>query len=340
MPAPHPGVMGQRRVKRLCRLQGRCQRHGIKKCHVRHLAQLRAGAVRGIADNGQAGTMRLRQCAVAIARDGQVRGKAQPVDKRCHLWPKSGHFCLPKGHVGQGPCVQCIGRHGPEQRRPGGRVIGQPANGQHTRHPPRPVIALGKLVLRQAACRWPPDMAPDRAIGQGTRLQWRQPRMAARGVNHQIEGPEAAAIGKVYAPLAPHDRRRLHICPQRDGHPARRLHRLPQHMKKACPVQRQPRRIGAVGHIQHRRAPILPPHPPQGRAQRAGGFSGPNRIKNGKPDRLDHQPRAKRSWALKTLEKLHVMALTRQQPRYCKPAHARPQDTDRQPFRHHAITQP
>ena len=167
VPTAHGGIAGQG-ARQPC-VQCQCQRHGVQQRHVGTLAQLRAGPVRGVADEGKAGLIGGGKAAVAVTGDGHVRGLGQMCQIGGDGGPELADLRLPACEIHRGPVVKVGLGQGPEHGGPGDILARQPPDGHDPRHARGLVIALGQLVGWQGTIGGPGDRGPDRAEGQRPR---------------------------------------------------------------------------------------------------------------------------------------------------------------------------
>ena len=315
-------------------MQGHRKGKRIQQRHVRPLAKLRAGPVRGVADMDQPFGKGAPQRAVAVAGRRQVCRSGKRGQKRRDFGPKGCDLGFPGGDVALVPIRKRGCRKRPEDGgkvRPG-RV--DPPKGQNAGHAACAMVALDKHAAVKAAAIGPGHGAPDRAKGQRAGHQRRQAGRNPCRVHHKIEGPIPGAFG--HQPALVLQRGRDDAGIGGDRRP-----RLQCCIVKRCkqgramdgkPVARAARSVALpiIAHVKDGAAPgnLNPPHCGDRLTKAPGRVKGTATVKHGLPDRLDHQTRPNGARCGELIEDLDPVPGACQQRRSRKPTNSGPDDGD------------
>ena len=225
------------------------ERCRVEQRHVGALPELRAGRMRGVADDRQPPSGRQLHRVVAVARQRQLVETVDLAGECLALRPQRDQPRLP-GVDARGPHLFDVGRlQAPEERRHlfGARL--RPADRQHADHDAGLVVALQQRMLVETLVA-PAERRPERAIGERPRLGRvveapAQLRARAAGVDDKVERPcPAATASKTRLARSP-TVQRLDLDAGLDGD-ALALHGAVQHTEQRRPMHRQPEAAAAL----------------------------------------------------------------------------------------------
>ncbi len=325
-------AVGAERVRQGMPFEREGERHRVEERHVGALAELRAGAVRGIADMDDALAPGAAERAVGIARHGHLRGVGDLVEEGRECGPEAGGIVLPSGEAARKPVLMGAGGHRPEDRGLGRGIAGQGPDGERADHPVGAAVALAEAGRRKRRVG-PVHMAPDRAVGELARPDRREGGTGAERVDDQVERAEARRAGEERAAVAPGDRGAGH---ERDGP---RHRRFVERVEQGGAVDGEAvafAALGPIGDVEHRAAVLglVAQHPVDPRAERPCGFARTERVEHRLAHRLDHQARAERAGLVEPVVERDVVPGLRQKRRRRQPADARAGYPDPQPVPH------
>ena len=172
-------------------------RQGIEEPHVATLAQLRAGGMGRVADEGERALIGCTQGVMAISGQRQLVRLVDLGEHSLRFRPDCPYVVPPTRKAAPPPLLIEHRLQAPEERHLRGSILAPAPDRQHTDHDARALVALLQVRAGEG-CAHPRHGGPQRAIGErpadrSTKQAVRDRRAGAKGIDHEIEGAERTA---------------------------------------------------------------------------------------------------------------------------------------------------